>query len=44
MGLRWTLAGVRVDQLMNVAWKVVQPLAFVNLGVTGRVMLVYSVG
>jgi len=42
MWLRGALARVRVDQLMNVAWKVLLPLAFANLGMTGLLVWVFS--
>jgi NADH-quinone oxidoreductase subunit H len=39
MWLRWTLARLRVDQLMDFAWKVLLPIAFANLIVTGLVLV-----
>jgi NADH-quinone oxidoreductase subunit H len=39
MWLRWTLARLRVDQLMDFAWKVLLPITFANLIVTGLVLV-----
>jgi NADH-quinone oxidoreductase subunit H len=39
MWLRWTLARLRVDQLMSFAWKVLLPISFANLIATGWVLV-----
>jgi NADH-quinone oxidoreductase subunit H len=35
MWFRWTYPRIRVDQLMDFAWKFLLPLAFLNLILTG---------
>jgi len=37
--IRWTFPRLRVDQLSDFGWKVLVPLAFANIGITGLVML-----
>jgi len=38
MWFRWTFPRVRFDQLLNFSWKVLIPVAFVNLLVTGGLL------
>lgn len=39
MWVRWTLPRFRIDQMMDLSWKLLVPLALINLGVTGGLVL-----
>ncbi len=38
MWLKWTFPRVRFDQLLNISWKALIPLAFINLLITGGLL------
>lgn len=41
MWIRWTLPRFRYDQLMHLGWKILIPLALINLLITGGVLLYF---
>lgn len=40
MTIRWTLPRFRYDQIMKLGWKIILPLALINIFITGAVLLV----
>lgn len=44
MWVRWTIPRFRYDQLMHLGWKVMIPLALINMLITGIIVLIRENG
>jgi NADH-quinone oxidoreductase subunit H len=44
MAFRWTFPRLRVDQLMDFGWKVLIPIAIINVLATGFILLLFGKG
>ncbi len=42
MAIRWTLPRFRYDQIMRLCWKMILPLALLNIFITGLVLLLWT--
>jgi NADH-quinone oxidoreductase subunit H len=42
MWVRWTIPRFRYDQLMHLGWKILIPLAVINIIITGIVMVLFN--
>ena len=42
MWVRWTIPRFRYDQLMHLGWKILIPLAILNIMVTGICLLLFK--
>ncbi|WP_353079875.1 NADH-quinone oxidoreductase subunit H, partial [Flavobacterium sp.] len=42
MWVRWTIPRFRYDQLMHLGWKILIPLAVINIIITGIVMVLFG--
>ena len=42
MQIRWTFPRFRYDQLMRVSWREMMPIALLNIGITGVILMLWK--